>query len=184
MLWKSLWFSSILFFISSLLSFSQNGNQIQSSSTNNRNLITDKTSKEKIINDYLITFIDSGRFDIVSYLLMKGADPNYIDSLWLTPLMVSSMQKDTNITKLLIKKGAKINFRNIRLENALQWALISKQPEQLKILIANNSELNITDVNGIAPFFYALGYGAYDLISYFDEDYVKNHPPNTSYSET
>ncbi len=136
------------------------------------------------INDYLISYIDSGNLQYASYYLRKGANPNYCDTLGLTPLMVASMNDDTNITKLLIKKGAEVNFRNQRGENALVWATIGRKIDQLKILIDNNAEVNIKDEYGISPIFYALGYYKYDLLNYANEDYQNIFTPDTSISTT
>jgi len=40
------------------------------------------------------------------------------------------------------------------------------------------------DENGITPLFYALGYSAYDLTNYLNEDYCKVSPTDTSYTTT
>lgn len=135
-------------------------------------------------NDYLFSSIDSANYQLVSYLLIKGANPNYRNDLDLTPLMVASMNRDTNITILLLKKGARINDKNLRGENALQWAIMGRQPAQAKLLVNHKSEINIVDEKGISPLFYALGYSAYDLTSYLNEDYRKVFEVITSYTTT
>ncbi len=147
-------------------------------------LAATKNTFKTNVNNYLFSSIDSGDYQLVSYLLIKGANPNYCDSLGITALMSASVCSDTNITKLLIKKGAKVNFRNIRGESALQWAILGRQVEQLKILIKNNAETYIADINGISPLFYALGYYAYDLTYYLNDDYRKLSDTNISYTTT
>ncbi len=138
-------------------------------------------NRKLTINDYLISFIDSGNFQFVSYfLVIKKADPNYCNELGVTPLIASVMNPDTNITKLLIKKGADVNFRNINGENALHWAVMTRQVDQLKILIDNKAKVNLKDESGTSPIFYALGYGVYDLLNYANDDYINFSIPDTS----
>lgn len=136
------------------------------------------------INDYLISSIDSGNFQLATLLLIKGASPNYCNSDGITPLICASVNKDTNITKLLIRRGANVNLKNYRGENALQWAVIGRNVDQLKILIDNKSEVNTADIYGISPIFYALGYCFYDLMNYANADYNASFSPDTSYSIT
>jgi len=136
------------------------------------------------IDDYLISYIDSGNLQFVSYLLIKKADPNYCNESEITPLMAAAMNSDTNITKLLIRKGAFVNYMNYKGERALQWSVIARQVEQLRILIENKADVNLKDENGISPIFYALGYSKYDLMNYANIDYISFLQPDTSISTT
>lgn len=181
-------FNFVIFLIIPHFIYSQeldeNLNSYELRNFGNKNFVQEFTKKKQTVNDYLISFIDSGNFQIASYLLLKKANPNYCNDLGFTPLMTAAMNEDTLITRLLIRKGADVNFRNIRGENALQWATISRNVDQLKILIDCNAEVNSSDENGITPIFYALGYNKYDLLNYANADYIDFFDPDSSVSTT
>lgn len=137
------------------------------------------------IDEYLISYIDSGNIQVVSYLLLvKKANPNYFNAEGITPLMTAVMKPDTNITKFLIRRGAFVNIPNYKGESALLWSVKKRQVNQLKVLIENNASVNIKDLNGISPIFYALGYSTYDLLNYANPDYLPLIIPDTSISTT
>lgn len=60
--------------------------------------------------------------DIVKLLLKKGAYIDNINELWLTPLMMASVNHDIDIIEILIKSGADKGIENIYGEHALDMA--------------------------------------------------------------
>lgn len=78
--------------------------------------------------------IQMGDFDTVKYLIEDGEDLNK-KSTGLTPLMFAARHNRIEITKLLIKNGAKLKLKSDRKGfTALKWAEISKAKDTYKII--------------------------------------------------
>ncbi|NVO11955.1 MAG: ankyrin repeat domain-containing protein [Bacteroidales bacterium] len=126
---------SLLFFIVILhfYSFSQNNSLNLASSQN--------------LNEVFLSSIDSGNYQLVSYLLLKGADPNSFnkkDSIRFeySALMLATFHGDFNIANLLIKKGANVNYKTSDGTNALIVAAKRGCYNIAKLLIKNGSNVN------------------------------------------
>ncbi len=99
------------------------------------------------LNELFLSSIDSGNYQLVSYLLLKGADPNYFnkkDSIRLeySALMLATFNGDFNIANLLIKKGADVNYKTSDGTNALVVAAKRGYYNIAKLLIKNGSNVN------------------------------------------
>ncbi len=68
-----------------------------------------------------------------------------------TPLHEASGSGHTEIAKLLISKGAKINVKNKREFTPLHWASGGGHIEIAKLLISKGAKINVKDKDGITP---------------------------------
>ena len=96
----------------------------------------------------LFIALQKGHFGIVQILLNAGANPNYADKNFNTPLMAAinanlGIEGNNNIEliKMLLKDGAKINQANKYLETPLKVACIAERTKIAKFLIDNGGVL-------------------------------------------
>ncbi len=78
--------------------------------------------------------IQLGDFDAVKALIKEGINVNQ-KSMGLTPLMYAARHNKVNITKLLIKNGAKLKVKSDRKKlTALKWAELSNAKDTYAVL--------------------------------------------------
>ena len=85
--------------------------------------------------------------DITSHL-SKGLSLDLADSGGRTLLMQAVIDRALNIAEFLIKMGANINLRDIRLWTALHFAVQNGDLQMTKLLVENGAEVNASDVAG------------------------------------
>jgi RNA polymerase sigma factor (sigma-70 family) len=76
---------------------------------------------------------DSG-YEMVRYLLDKGADINAQRTGGLTPLMICTRQHSVRTVRLLLERGANKNIRSFKGQTALDIAREMNEPELIKLL--------------------------------------------------
>ncbi|NOU19935.1 MAG: hypothetical protein HOO91_20440 [Bacteroidales bacterium] len=113
------------------------------------------------LNELFLSSIDSGNYQLVSYLLLKGADPNYFnkkDSIQFeySALMLATFHGDFDIASLLIKKGADVNYKNSDGTNALIVAAKRGYYNIAELLIKNGSNVNNRTINKSSALFEAV----------------------------
>lgn len=78
--------------------------------------------------------IQLGDFDAVKSLIKEGINVNQ-KSMGLTPLMYAARHNKVNITKLLIKNGAKLKVKSDRKKlTALKWAELSNAKDTYAVI--------------------------------------------------
>ncbi|XP_050435792.1 palmitoyltransferase Hip14 [Adelges cooleyi] len=87
---------------------------------------------------------------IAAYMIAKGVDINLRDKDGMTPLMWSAYKTlGADPTKLLITLGASMSVQDdIHRNTPLQWALVSRNPTAISILVKRGSPLNIRNSVG------------------------------------
>lgn len=87
---------------------------------------------------------------IVAYLIAKGMDVNMRDKSGMTALMWSSYKcLGLNPTKLLITLGASMSVQDhVHRNTPLHWALISRNPTAISILVARGAPLTVRNSLG------------------------------------
>ncbi|KAL7801059.1 Pfs, NB-ARC and ankyrin domain protein [Trichoderma afarasin] len=104
----------------------------------------------------LSTAISEGHDDIADILLKNGADIEAEDDSGKTPLLlaIQASKTSTTLLKLLLDRGANINYRNTLGSTALSYALSyavslrSNNFEVVKLLLDRGADVNATDTNG------------------------------------
>ncbi|MCP4135632.1 MAG: ankyrin repeat domain-containing protein [bacterium] len=85
--------------------------------------------------DNLLSAINKGNIEGINSALKNGANINKIDSHNITPLIWAAILNKKKIVKLLVEKGAAVNYKNKWGFNALRAAKIDKgQTELIRIL--------------------------------------------------
>jgi ankyrin repeat protein len=113
------------------------------------------------LNELFLSSIDSGNYQLVSYLLLKGADPNYLnkkDSIRFdySALMLATFYGDFNIANLLIIKGADVNYKTSDGTNALIVAAKRGYYSIAELLIKNGSKVNNSTIYKSSALFEAV----------------------------
>lgn len=95
--------------------------------------------------------------DAVHFLLDAGMDidaPGYRDNAYLagvTPLFHAIMGRLTEMTRLLLDRGASVSIRDIRGKTPLHWAANRCTPEIVRALLAAGADANAADSQGKTP---------------------------------
>lgn len=143
----------VLLFCTSIKSESQEDFEHKDTSTTFKEEVHTKLS----INDYLLTSIDSGYYQYVSYYLIKGADPNSISlQNEYSALMLASFLDHFDIAELLIKKGADVNYRTPEGNSALIIATQKGYYDIADLLIKKGAEINPRTVDSTSALFEAV----------------------------
>lgn len=106
-------------------------------------------------------------YEIMEYLLKKGANPNIINSEGISPLHDAILSGSTSTTEILIKYGADIDAKSISGETPLHIAVRKGKTEIVDLLINANANLKIKDNFGFLPIHVALWKGYTELVDKF-----------------
>ena len=94
-----------------------------------------------------------GHYNIVKFLILKGADVN-LKAIWdQTALMMSCRFGHIRVTKLLLKSKAKVNEIDTRGMSAFSFAVYSGHYIISKLLISKGANIDIKDKRGYTPLF-------------------------------
>lgn len=80
-----------------------------------------------------------GHFNVVKFLVMKGANVNVFNTLDITPLIFASQSGYCRIIGYLIDNGANVNVRDRQGNTALHWAISSNYISSMMVLIQNGA---------------------------------------------
>jgi ankyrin repeat protein len=83
-----------------------------------------------------------GYTNIVKYLINNGSNVDTANMYGDTPLILSN---DYEISKMLIEKGARINYQNNNGDSALHRATLKNNKQLINYLINQNAKTNITN---------------------------------------
>jgi ankyrin repeat protein len=128
------------------------------------------------LNDDLFQAIKNNDLETVTRLLSQGADPNAkaqsiigVDNI--TPLPFALSNRAPEIAKLLIEKGANVNFRDSLMgTTALIDATMFGQAEIAKLLLDKNADVTVKDAVGYTALIYAAIGGQLELIKLLTEN--------------
>ena len=100
-------------------------------------------------------------YDMVKYLLDKGANPNASNNENKTALMIANDDGNFDISKLLIEQGANINTQDEYGLTALMNAAMIGDYEMVKFLLENGANINTKDNDGNTVLYYNIYYDHY-----------------------
>lgn len=112
--------------------------------------------------------VNYGNTNVLGLMLEQGFEINSIGSrpegfdYGYTALMLASSLGDYNTVMFLLNKNANINLKTIR-GSALLAAISNNQTRIARILIARNSDVNISSVDGRTPLMAAAENGNYEI---------------------
>jgi ankyrin repeat protein len=92
---------------------------------------------------------ENGHFDVVEFLVKKGAEVNkQEDKTLLTALHYAAARGFLKIIKFLIDKGANSNFRDKQGKTCLHYSVIFGDVEVVKYLTEKVEDVNVADAEG------------------------------------
>ncbi|MFC1502553.1 ankyrin repeat domain-containing protein [bacterium] len=91
-------------------------------------------------------------FEIVEYLITKGADVNALNDSHNSPLQYAAAYNQTKIVKLLLDKGARIDQQDREGDTALHNAGIYGAVDVVKQLIEGGADIHLKNSYGRTPF--------------------------------
>ncbi|MBQ4875235.1 MAG: ankyrin repeat domain-containing protein [Rickettsiaceae bacterium H1] len=106
------------------------------------------------LNEQLLVAVEIGNYQEVESLLSKGAEINYYDYNYYTPLHLAAQDNHVDIAKLLLDKGAKFMFHSlwetpltiaIRNSNLEIARLFLNQANKLKLSFPKNQKQELFD---------------------------------------
>ena len=100
-------------------------------------------------------------YDMVKYLLDKGANPNTANNEKKTALMIANDDGNFDISKLLIQQGANINAQDEDGYTTLMNAALIGDYEMVKFLLENGANINTKDNDGNTVLYYNIRYDHY-----------------------
>ena len=98
--------------------------------------------------------VKKGYSDIALYLIKKGANVNAVNYSGQQPLQCAIQSDSLELTKALLKAGAKIDNKNSA--TLLRTAIAKGNVEIVSLLIKNNADINVKDDQGETPLFWAV----------------------------
>lgn len=101
-------------------------------------------------------------YDMVKYLLDKGANPNTANNENKTALMIAIANNNFDISKLLIQQGANINTQDEYSYTALMRAAMRGDYEMVKFLLENGADANTKDNYGNTVLYHNIRYCHYE----------------------
>ena len=90
------------------------------------------------------------QWDLLRFLIARGADVNIVGEEGVTPLMTAVMRNDVKSVNFLLKAGADVNKADFYSDTALMWAARTGHIKCLEILIESGADVNATSQYGEA----------------------------------
>ncbi|WP_248912421.1 ankyrin repeat domain-containing protein [Paenibacillus antarcticus] len=116
------------------------------------------------LNLELFDAVKQGDQELVSNLLVEGADVDATDDTGRTSAMLAVHTKQLDIFKLLIEKGANINIRDNRMDNPLLYAGAEGLLDFVKVAVAAGADTTIVNRFGGVALIPASDRGHVDIV--------------------
>jgi len=101
---------------------------------------------------------------LLSILKNNPKEINNINNDGYSPLILACYRGNNEVAKMLIEKGADINYKSV-LGSPLMACVVKSNNEIAKVLISKDANVNITDVNGMTALLYATMFKNYEVTS-------------------
>lgn len=112
----------------------------------------------------LQTSIENNDKDVIKYLLMCDADPNYIDQNGLYLLHFAALKGLNTISKILLHYGADVNAIDLDLMTPLHYAVKSKSKVVAETLISHGALTNKKDKDGRISLHTGTYHGSFEVV--------------------
>jgi len=110
-----------------------------------------------IFESPLVMAIERNNYEVVNFLISKGADVNRKHRVNSTPLHFAAGKEDTRILRRLIEAGATVNRESGYLHRA---AFIK---ENIELLLAHGANINAVTEDGFTPLMFSAGFNVSKL---------------------
>jgi len=112
-------------------------------------------------------------FDVVKFLLKRGADPNAVTKLGSTPFLLASEICDLDVIEACVEASADLDFApsgpdadnlNITGQTALFMATLKDRVDVVKFLIRKGAQVNVQNRYGVSPLLLCAESGNFELV--------------------
>lgn len=117
---------------------------------------TDLNAKNKYGNTALRNAMSSQNYEIIKYLIEKGADIELISGTFGTALTYAVFENDIEMVKIIVEAGANVNARGNDGNTALHSTIWCSNYEIAKYLISKGADVNIKGGFGATPLIHAI----------------------------
>ncbi len=107
---------------------------------------------------------NSGKKEIVEFLISKGANVDAKGGIGGTPLYYAASHNYEDIVDLLLAKGANVNAKNEGGYILLNYAIWDHSKDAVKLLISKGANVSAKDGEGYTPLVYAIWEGDKDMV--------------------
>lgn len=124
------------------------------------------TTTEEFFVPPLWLAVRSGNPGVVELLLDRGADPAFTFETadqpfpiapGMTPFMYAAYTGQVEVMKFLLRKGSKVNERDLWKQTALMYAAYQAQTEALAFLAGSGADMNAKSQENFFPLYYVVG---------------------------
>lgn len=99
-------------------------------------------------NPRLITAVNRVEIRDVENALHSGADPNFVDEITNTPLIIACFRNSNAIAKLLLKSGSNVNACSASGYTPLMYACQNRNESMVKMLLEHGAKTGMINKNG------------------------------------
>ncbi|XP_069670308.1 uncharacterized protein [Periplaneta americana] len=107
-----------------------------------------------------------GDLEMVSLLVVKGADVNTDDALKLTPLYYAASRRHVNVVQFLIESGANVNACNCYGDSPIHVAALQGNVDLAKLLLDKGADNNPSNKNYVSLLLAAARGGNLDIMRF------------------
>jgi len=100
------------------------------------------------LNQTLLTAAEQGDMNLITKLLLDGADINAVDKKGRTAALIAVHANQLELFKFLLEKGADINIRDERMDNPLLYAGAEGMLDFVKVAVAAGADTSIVNRYG------------------------------------
>ena len=107
-----------------------------------------------LTNNHTRAFVSAclnGRADEVELLIDQGLSPDTCDQYKLSGLILAGRKGQVNVAKVLLSRGATIDYRDVRGRTPLSHAVTFKRYEYVEYLASQGADVNPVDMHGWTP---------------------------------
>jgi ankyrin repeat protein len=109
---------------------------------------------------------ETGRFEMVQYLVSMGAVIDTACSSGATPFLISSRADHLKVTGFLLEKGANIDSRDHTGSTALHYSAMRGNLEMVEYLVNAGAEIGALDDQGDTPLHHSARWGHRDIAKF------------------
>ena len=95
----------------------------------------------------LLYAAESGRSDVVEFLLKEGAGINQVEPEW-TPLHLAASSSSAEVVRLFLNSGGEVNAQNYYGETPLMWAAVRGATDVVELLLRRGAGMDLEDTGG------------------------------------
>lgn len=123
----------------------------------------------------LIQACSEDSIENVTKCIQQGCDPNIINSLRISALMIAAQYDNYTIAEILIKAGAEVNYCAeglLEASTALMAAASTNSVETIKVLLKHKANINQVNTNGMTALMHAAKHNNIEAVAILTDNHA------------